>query len=176
MQKGVYGQTEEEKLTIPKYGLKEREQEILVQREFTILKRVHEQGGHVPAVYFAVLNAILMEYIGDEHQAADLLENVILEEKEVPKLWQQVVDNMQLFLKAGIVHGDLSAFNILYWQGKLSIIDFPQSEDIRKGPKYREVLRADVKNTAEYFQKYMEIDVQEVYEYLLKDFSLNEFW
>jgi len=52
-----------------------------------------------------------------------------------------------------IVHGDLSAYNILWWQGEAIIIDFPQSVDLYKNPNAPRLLARDLQNLVRYFSK-----------------------
>ena len=49
------------------------------------------------------------------------------------------------------VHGDLSAYNILYWEGDITIIDFPQMVDARKNGNAFSLLQRDVKRVCEYY-------------------------
>jgi RIO kinase 1 len=56
-------------------------------------------------------------------------------------------------LQHNFVHGDLSAFNILYWQGKITLIDFPQVVDIHANKKAYFILQRDLTRVCEYFAK-----------------------
>ena len=57
-------------------------------------------------------------------------------------------------LEKGYVHGDLSAFNILYWEGEIKLIDFPQVVDIQANRSARAVLNRDVERVCQYFGRY----------------------
>jgi RIO kinase 1 len=64
--------------------------------------------------------------------------------------------NVELMLANDLVHGDLSAYNILYWApqgppGEMTIIDFPQVVNLHSNPKARFILERDVRRTCEYF-------------------------
>jgi RIO kinase 1 len=59
---------------------------------------------------------------------------------------------MDIMLQHNIVHGDLSAYNIMYWEGKIYIIDFPQVVNIKENRHAREILTRDVMRVCEYFQ------------------------
>ena len=61
---------------------------------------------------------------------------------------------MELFLACNRLHGDLSAFNILYWQGRATIIDFAQAVDPRHNPEIYPVLERDVERVYRYFARY----------------------
>lgn len=72
----------------------------------------------------------------------------------VLKLYQRVLDNVALWLAHHRVHADLSAFNILYWQGTVKVIDFPQSVDPRQSPSAWDLLQRDLENVHRYFARY----------------------
>jgi len=55
-------------------------------------------------------------------------------------------------LQHDLVHGDLSAYNILYWEGEITIIDFPQVVNLHSNPKARFILQRDIERTCEYFR------------------------
>ncbi len=61
--------------------------------------------------------------------------------------------NIELMLRYGLIHGDLSAYNILYWDGKVTLIDFPQVVDVANNPHAREVLFRDVQRVCDYFSR-----------------------
>src|SRR5690606_23329385 len=100
-------------------------------REYDCLNELYEAGADVPKPIASAENAILMEYFGDEEEAAQQLNRVRLDPAEAAPLFQRVMNNVELFLAMNRVHGDLSPHYILYWQGELRIIDFPQATDPR---------------------------------------------
>ena len=94
--------------------------------EFTTLEVLHEAGADVPKPYAMEKNAILMGFVGDLSNSAPALNSVNLELDEAKPLYERVVHNIDLMLTHGRIHGDLSAYNILYWNGDITLIDFPQ--------------------------------------------------
>jgi RIO kinase 1 len=50
-----------------------------------------------------------------------------------------------------LIHGDLSAYNILYWEGDIYLIDFPQMVEARHNPHAYELLERDITRVCEYF-------------------------
>ena len=101
-------------------------------------------------------NAILMSYHGDERMAAPTLNTIHLEPDEARRLYLEVLRNVDLMLQRDLIHGDLSAYNILYWAaedtpGDITIIDFPQVVNLRTNDKARFILRRDIQRTCEYF-------------------------
>ena len=53
----------------------------------------------------------------------------------------------------GLIHGDLSAYNILYWEGAITLIDFPQDRQPQQPAVARDPARRDVTRLCEYFQR-----------------------
>jgi RIO kinase 1 len=61
--------------------------------------------------------------------------------------------NVKLMLDLGWLHGDLSAYNILYWEGEITLIDFPQVASVHNNSQAHFILQRDVERVCEYFQK-----------------------
>jgi RIO kinase 1 len=122
-----------------------------IMHEFTVLRELHAQGGDVPKPIEHAPQALLMEFIGDGMEASPTLNDVVLESSEARQLFERVVFNIELLLGLGWVHGDLSAYNILYQQGRIVLIDFPQVVHCRNNPKARSLFERDVQRVAEYF-------------------------
>jgi RIO kinase 1 len=119
--------------------------------EFTALERLHAAGASVPRPIAASENAILMSYHGDEYMAAPTLNTINLEPDEARILFREVMRHVGLMLQHDLVHGDLSAYNILYWEGEITLIDFPQVVNLHANRKARFILRRDIQRTCEYF-------------------------
>jgi RIO kinase 1 len=137
-----------------------------LMHEFTTLQVLYEGGGDVPRPVAAAENAILMGYIGDDAGAAPALNEIDLDREEVRPLFKRVIQNIALMLAYGRVHGDLSAYNILYWNGEVTLIDFPQvvnsrvdggtrhALDSRTNPDAYDILVRDVVRVCDYFGRY----------------------
>jgi RIO kinase 1 len=54
-------------------------------------------------------------------------------------------------LQDGWIHGDLSAYNILYWEDGITLIDFPQVTDCHSNSQARFILERDITRVCEYF-------------------------
>jgi len=122
-----------------------------LMHEFVTMRRLYEAGGALPRPIAATDNAILMAYLGDAHRAAPTLNEVALEPREAEALFEVVLHNVHLLLREGLVHGDLSAYNILYWEGEIALIDFPQVTVIAGNRGARGILERDVRRVCEYF-------------------------
>lgn len=125
-----------------------------LMHEFTTMERLHAEGASVPQPIAAGENAILMQYVGGSGLAAPTLHEVRLEDDEVGPIFQEILRNIRLMLRFGLIHGDLSAFNILYWQGKIYLIDFPQVIESHVNRQAREILSRDVRRVCQYFDQY----------------------
>lgn len=131
---------------------KDLQQRLWTKREFYLLKKLHEEGAIVPEVFAHTDNTILMQYLGNEEMAAPRLINIELDSSTKKAAQSKIEESIKLFLKNGIVHADLSAYNILWWNGLPWVIDFPQAADIRHNPSWRELYERDLKNIRTYFK------------------------
>ncbi len=95
-----------------------------------------------------------MEYFGDERAAAPMLIRTRLEPDRAAAFLRRIIENVTLWLRNDRVHGDLSPYNILYWENKIVVIDFPQSVDAKLSPIARSLLHRDLENVCEYFERY----------------------
>lgn len=121
--------------------------------EFTTLQALHAAGADVPVPYATGENAILMGYIGDENVAAPTLSNVSLDPDEARPLFERVLRNITIMLKQDRIHGDLSAYNILYWEGQITLIDFPQAISPQANRNAFRIFERDVTRVCEYFAR-----------------------
>jgi RIO kinase 1 len=119
--------------------------------EFTTLTQLYAAGAAVPKPVGAGENAILMEYKGDENGAAPPLSQISLDRDEAEPLFHEVVRNIELMANIGLIHGDLSAYNVLYWEGQVTLIDFPQVTNSRGNRNAELILRRDITRVCEYF-------------------------
>ncbi|HEV8261631.1 MAG TPA: RIO1 family regulatory kinase/ATPase [Burkholderiales bacterium] len=119
--------------------------------EFTTMQVLRAAGADVPEPYTMAPNAILMGYVGAISAAAPALSEVRLEASEASELFERTIRNIDILLAHDRIHGDLSAYNILYWEGEITLIDFPQVVSPRTNPHAYKIFRRDVKRVCEYF-------------------------
>jgi len=119
--------------------------------EFTTLETLHAAGADVPKPYAMEKNAILMGYVGDLSNAAPILNAVNLDPDEAQPLFERVIRNIDLMLTHDLIHGDLSAYNILYWNGDITLIDFPQVALPKSNPASWNIFLRDVTRVCQYF-------------------------
>jgi len=119
------------------------------RKEFKNLEIAYNAGCRVPKPHFHLNNILMMDFIGDEY-GAPLLKNVGLDDPE--GAYWLVAKDMKNLYAAGLVHGDLSEFNILWWKEKPWIIDIGQGVPLSH-PRAKEFLERDCNNIAKYFSK-----------------------
>lgn len=122
--------------------------------ENSILNQLYEAGADVPKPIGYYNNTLLMSFIGDEHRAAPALNEIAIQEEEARPLFDQAMQNVELMLSMGYIHGDLSAYNILYWQGEITLIDFPQMVNAHKNPHAFSLLKRDIERVCDYFNRF----------------------
>lgn len=129
------------------------------QKEFRNLQKAEDAGVPVPHPVAAEKNVLLMEFLGAEFRPAPRLQDVTLENPRTGL--DRLVDHMAaLWQDAGMVHGDLSAFNVLLWEERLYLIDFSQAV-LTAHPRADELLDRDITNVADHFRRRYDLAVDE---------------
>lgn len=165
------------------WGLKPRERRALEQGsrfghelaanmwpyiEKATLDRAWKAGAAVPYAVEQTEDGVLMEYIGDRSGAAPRLANAGLSGAEAQDALDQLLRSVRALSAERIVHGDLSAYNLLWWHGRLVIIDFPQAVDALANPHAPDLLHRDLVNVHAWFSRQRaDFDVERVYVELL---------
>ena len=122
--------------------------------EWDALCRLHDAGADVPEPLASSDDAILMELVGDGEGAAPKLKHVELEPELARATLERLLRNVEIFLDCHLVHGDLSAYNVLWHAGKPWIIDVPQALNLHTHHGGYEYLRRDLANLERYFARY----------------------
>ncbi len=125
-----------------------------IEYEYQTQRLLYEKGANVPRPVFQMGNAVLMEYIGDVENPAPLLREVTLPAKAAHSIFESIIDNIALCLAFDRIHGDLSEYNILYWQGAATLIDFAQAIDPHQNPQVFSLLVRDIERVCRYFARY----------------------
>jgi len=137
-----------------------------VQREYRNLLLAREKV-NVPMPITFLNNIIIMELIGKDGRPALQLKDDIPE--DIENFSKKVLKSVTDMVKLGLVHGDLSEFNILNYNQKPYFIDFSQGTSI-KDPNAVEYLKRDLKNIVRFFKKHkLDIDAEKVYEDIKKE-------
>ena len=119
--------------------------------EYRTMQALRAAGADVPEPYVMANNAILMGFAGDRGGCAPELNEVHLEQGEAKVLFERVLRNIDILLSLDKIHGDLSAYNILYWKGTISLIDFPQVVSPRENRSAFAIFERDVTRVCQYF-------------------------
>jgi RIO kinase 1 len=125
-----------------------------VAAEYETLTALHMAGVCVPRPIARSDSVIIMEYVGDDDEPAPPLASVRLEREEARRVFDDILKNIELMLAHDRIHGDLSAYNILYHDGAIRIIDFPQAVDARFNSNALTMLERDVANICGHFERY----------------------
>jgi RIO kinase 1 len=125
-----------------------------VQEEFRQMKHLYEHGVRVPKAIAVNGLALVMEFIGDEGGIpAPRISDLKMDRDEADEAFRQSVRNLKRIVQSGRVHGDYSAFNILWQDEEAVVIDFPQMMEINKNPNARVLLERDVRSLCKSFMK-----------------------
>lgn len=122
------------------------------KKEFKNLERLKKTKVRAPNPIKKIKNILVMDYIGNSKGSAPLLKDVNLKYPE--KIFDELLNFISImYLKAKIVHADLSPYNILMYRGKPFIIDIGQGV-LLEHPSSLEFLRRDIHNILQYFTKF----------------------
>ena len=137
------------------------------QKEFKNLERLNKVGVNVPKPITKIKNILVMEYIGDEEQPAPALKDVHLDDPE--SMFKTLIDFIStMYKKAGLVHSDMSAFNVLVYDKKPYLIDLGQGV-LLEHPQSYEFLKRDIHNIVSYFKKYkIKANEKQIYKNITK--------
>ncbi len=130
-------------------------------REMTMLDLAWRSSASVPYPVERTDDGIVMEFIGDLDAAAPRLTQAHLSVGEIASAWDQLLVSLRALTSGGIVHADLSAYNLLWWRGRIVIIDLPQAVEFTTNADAPELLHRDLANVAGWFERRgLEVDVE----------------
>lgn len=145
----------------------EVQQTLWIDHEWRTLQRLHAVGADVPRPIARTDNAILMSYYGDPRTRRRACRTSRCRPTRRAPMFERLMRNVELWLANDTIHGDLSSYNVLYWQGQAIAIDFPQAVDPRFNPNAQALLRRDVANLCRYFGRFgVRADPVRIVEYL----------
>ena len=125
-----------------------------VQEEFRQMKHLDQHGVNVPKAIAVNGISLIMEFIGDENgDPAPRISDLKMEKEEAEEAFRQSVQNLKRIVRSGRVHGDYSAFNILWHKEKAVVIDFPQVMELKHNPNAKAFLERDVHSLCKSFRK-----------------------
>lgn len=137
-----------------KYGQREQE-DAWLNAEVDALYRLAAAGVRVPEPLGFVDGVLLMELVADEDgKAAPRLDDVTLSPEQARDFHGQVIREVVRMLSAGLIHGDLSEFNVLVDASGPVIIDLPQAVNASGNNNAERMLERDVDNMRRYFGRF----------------------
>jgi RIO kinase 1 len=124
--------------------------------EVDMIHRLYAAGVRVPIPHHYVEGVLLMELVCDqEGNPAPRLGDLRFTPEQARLLYDRLIVEVQRMLCAGVVHGDLSDFNVLVSGDGPVIIDFPQSVDTARNPNARKLLVRDVENLHHFLRRWV---------------------
>ncbi|MCL4335348.1 MAG: serine protein kinase RIO [Candidatus Thermoplasmatota archaeon] len=119
------------------------------RKEFVNLNACHDAGAWVPEPFGFHKNILVMQYLGTRAKPSPSLRKV-----KTPEIYfEDIIHNMRkVYHDAGIVHADLSEFNILIYRRKPYFIDMGQSVS-QDHPSSKEFLARDIRNMCSFFSR-----------------------
>ncbi len=135
---------------------------ILARNEFRALSILYKQGVNVPRPIVRNRHVIIMDYVPGRELIKTHLEDPIW-------VFERIVEELVKALKAGIVHADLSEFNILVTEeGEPYIIDWPQFVTSNH-PEALSLLERDILQISKYFSRKYKISIKDLIEIINKE-------
>lgn len=121
--------------------------------EFAALSQMHSLGVAVPYPVQVNGTELLIEFIGTGAVAAPRLAQSTAVGAELAGLFEQVVEILLGFARAGCAHGDLSPYNLLVHRDRVVAIDLPQVVDLIANPSGFDLLHRDCVNVCTWFTR-----------------------
>ena len=152
------------------------QQALWIMHEYLQLWALHNAGLPVPKPFVGpgaddcakAGKVVLMAFIGNDEGAAPRLADVRLSPDEAEDAFEQSVVLLVRMLQLGKIHGDFSAYNLLWWKGKVIIIDVPQMVEVEENRSAGELLERDVTSLCRSV-KGVRADPRSVLERVLRD-------
>lgn len=136
--------------------------------EHDVMTTLWRAGAPVPYPIAYAEDVFDLEYIGDRDGAAPQLSAARLAPQQLDDAFDQLVVGLRSITAAGYAHGDLSAYNLLWWRDRLWFIDFPQAVDIAANLQGVDFLHRDVVNVCGWFERRgRAVDAEELFAELL---------
>ncbi len=119
------------------------------KKEYRNLTEAFQAGVRVPEPYNVYRNVLIMRFIGEGGVPAPTLREAPVTQKDYRMALEQV---RMLYQKAGLVHADLSEYNIFKWRGELILFDFGSAVSVEH-PSSDVFLEMDIENLNRFFKK-----------------------
>jgi len=136
--------------------------------EHDVMSTLWAAGLSVPYPVAYADDVFDLQFVGDPDGAAPQLNAARLDADGLEEAYAQLVVGLRGMTALGIAHGDLSAYNLLWWQERLWFIDFPQAIDIAANPMGLDFLHRDAVNVCTWFgRRGLDVDPEDLFAELL---------
>lgn len=125
-----------------------------IAHEWEMLVRLHAAGVTVPVPVEPLDEGYRMAFVGDGRRAAPRLAELDLPPQTAQRVWAEMLEEVRRMVAADLVHGDLSAYNVLWWHDRAVLIDFSQTVDVITHPAALTLVERDVRSLAAYFTRH----------------------
>lgn len=137
-----------------KFG-REQQENVWQNAEVDALYKLADAGVRVPQPYGCFEGVLLMDLITDEEGgAAPRLNDISMSEEQALEDHLEIMNYIVCMLNVGIIHGDLSEFNVLVDERGPVIIDLPQAVDAAANNNAKRMLLRDVDNMTRYYSQF----------------------
>jgi len=151
---------------------------VWARKEFSNLKKMYEAGVSVPKPVCVHRNVLVMEFIGENSVRAPLLKEAVtmglLNADNALQIFKEIMRNVyRMYWYAGLVHGDLSEYNVMFHSSRVYIIDVSQAVKLEH-PNSHMFLYRDINNIVRFFREELELktpSVERIYQNII---SKNE--
>ncbi|WP_321323612.1 PA4780 family RIO1-like protein kinase [Thiomicrorhabdus sp.] len=137
-----------------KFG-RQQQEDIWQNAEVDALYKLAQAGVRVPEPYGCFDGVLLMELITDEDgDVAPRLNDVSMSKEQAIEDHAEIMHYVMLMLSVGLIHGDLSEFNVLVDEYGPVIIDLPQAVNAAANNNAKRMLTRDIDNMTNYYAQY----------------------
>ena len=141
------------------------------EKEMRNLRRLFEAGIPCPEPLHLRSHVLMMKFIGTNGWPAPRLKDAKLSDKRIRETYLQLIEMMRkMYQVCHLVHGDLSEYNLLYFNGQLIMIDVSQSVE-HEHPAALDFLRTDCRNVTDFYTKsgLQTMSTQELFDFVTSD-------
>jgi RIO kinase 1 len=137
------------------------------KKEFANLRRAAAAGVRVPAPIAVERNVLCMEFLGRDGERARRLNEVSIENPRTA--FEVVREYARRLYRAGLIHGDLSEYNVVVHEGEICVLDLGQAVTVHH-PNSRDFLERDCRNVAHFFARQgVETDAESLLAFVTAD-------
>ncbi|MDP1794979.1 MAG: RIO1 family regulatory kinase/ATPase [Acidimicrobiales bacterium] len=123
--------------------------------EYQMLGELWNAGARVPYPFeYGEFGDVYMQFLGDGRVAAPRLESLAPAPAQAARWLESLIEDLHRFVHLLLVHADLSPYNVLIHDDTPFIIDLPQAVRIGAAPNAFELLRRDIRNLLDYFERF----------------------